>query len=325
MCKSISKNNKAIYPIIYKLNSNPLQSINCYLYQHNNVLTLIDAGIDTSDFRAFFEQQLNNFGFELTDINQIILTHHHSDHIGLVNDIVKLIDIPVYAHYLAIPRLYMTEEYQLQKIAFFSKLYREYGCEELAAERIEKMKNTFENSHLYKLNVKITPLYDNYLLGDLQVLEMPGHSLDSIVLFDTEAKWLFAGDLILSHGSSNALIDHDSNGFLLPTVIQYRTSLEKCLKLEVQKVFSGHQSVFSNIEEVIENNFSKITYKLNRLVKKVEQGKESVTQIAFSIYGNRTHKEPVLILSEVIGYLYYAECLNLIKSSKRKDVIYFQV
>ncbi|WP_205758373.1 hypothetical protein, partial [Lysinibacillus sp. S2017] len=61
------------------------------------------------------------------------------------------------------------------QILYFSNRYR-YSyicallcgdkCEELAAERIEDMRNTFV---MRKLNEKITPLYDKFLLGDLQV------------------------------------------------------------------------------------------------------------------------------------------------------------
>ena len=98
---------------------------------------------------------------------------HHGNHIGLVNWITEQQDIPVYAHSLSISRLYLTDDYQLQKIAFFTKLYAHYGCLELAATRVEKMKNTLKNSHLYRINVKVTPLYEHSTIGDLHLFEYP--------------------------------------------------------------------------------------------------------------------------------------------------------
>lgn len=322
MINYIKNGNKSVYPVIYPIN-NSLKSINCYLYKHNNTLTMIDAGINTEDFKHYFEQQLKQFDFKLSDIDQIVLTHHHSDHIGLVNWITEQYNIPVYAHSLSIPRLHLTDDYQLQKIAFFTELYKHFGCLELAATRMEKMKATYENSHLHRINCEITPLYDCNRIGDLQVLETPGHSLDSVALYDADTNWLFAGDLLLSHGTSNALIDHDSVGQLLPTVTQFLSSLKKCQALDINYVFSGHQSIFSDIEKVIENNISKIDYKFNRLIGKIEEGNSTITQLAFSIYGNRVQKEETLILSDIIGYISYAESLGKIKCIQGKQGIFF--
>ncbi|MFB4162934.1 MBL fold metallo-hydrolase [Alteribacillus sp. JSM 102045] len=46
---------------------------------------------------------LRENGFSLLDIDQILLTHHHIDHIGLINRIISEHPIPVYAHTHSIP------------------------------------------------------------------------------------------------------------------------------------------------------------------------------------------------------------------------------
>lgn len=78
------------------------------------------------------------------------------------------------------------------------------------------------------------------------VLETPGHSLDSISLYDQQTGWLFTGGLIIEKGTTNALVDFDANKTLLPTVWQQRQSIEQCLKLHVSTVFAGHESFFDN-------------------------------------------------------------------------------
>lgn len=290
-----------------------MKSINCYLYEDSQTLTLIDAGIDFPAFHDFFDAKLAEYGFKLEDIDQIFLTHHHGDHVGMVNRLVARKEIPVYAHHSAIERLHLNEEYQLQKRDFFMKIYEEYGGQQLAKPRLEKMAKTLEKTELLKIKVPIIALHDGDVIQGLQVKEVPGHSPDSILFYDPQAKWLFIGDLVLHTGTTNALIDHDQNGELLPTVMQYRQSLKSCLTYDVEMVFAGHQRPFSNLYEIVEKNLDRIAFKLNRITEKVAAGHDTALALASAIYGERVDKEFPLIISEVIGYLTYAEMQGHIK------------
>lgn len=314
---------KRVYPIIFEMNYGQMESINCYLYKHGSKLTLIDAGLDIPEYRTFFEAQLAAYGFQIGDIDQILLTHHHEDHIGLVNYIVQQKQMPVYAHKIALPRLYFTEEYLIQKQTFFTQLYRQYGCEEVAQQRLLKMQQTMKNSEHLKLNTNIMPLEHHDSIDDLQVIAVPGHSPDSIMFYDHQTKWLFTGDLVIYKGTINALIDHNEESQLLPTVMQYRNSLELCLDYDVSTVFAGHQQIFSNLPEIIQKNLARIEYKLNRITTKVMEGNETILQLAEAIYGERIYKEMTLILSEIIGYTMYAEMMGKVKCVQKETGWHF--
>lgn len=306
---------KSVYPIIFEVNYGQMKSINCYLFDDGQKLTLIDGGIDLPVFKDFFDAKLKEYGFTYENIDQIILTHHHGDHIGMVNHITKNRVLPVYAHQLALERLYLTEDYQLQKKEFFMKLYDEYGGQHLAKSRFDKMAETFEKTEFLKIKSIVQPLRQGDIIQGLEVTEVPGHSPDSILLYDKETKWLFCGDLVLYTGTSNALVDHDEAGELLPTVVQYKNSLEKCLEFDVAMVFAGHQRPYDNLNEIVEKNLQRIDYKINRIVEKVSEGHRSALQLATAIYGDRVEKEFSLIMSEIIGYLTYAELAGLIIKS----------
>lgn len=304
---------KTVYPILFEVNYGQMKSINCYLYDDGQKLSLIDAGIDLPVFKSFFDEMLKEYGFTYESIDQIILTHHHSDHIGMVNHITACHDIPVYAHHLAIERLYLTEVYQLQKRDFFKKLYEEYGGQYLAKSRFDKMAETFKNTEFLKIKSLVKSLREGEHIQGLQIMEVPGHSPDSILLYDEETKWLFCGDLVLLIGTSNALVDHDETGALLPTVVQYKNSLERCLQLEITMVFAGHQKPYNNLIEVVNKNLKRIDFKLHRIVEKIAVGNYTALELANAIYGQRVKKEFSLIMSEIIGYLTYAELEGLIQ------------
>lgn len=316
---------KKVYPIIYPERYGQMTNINCYLYESQNRLTLIDAGIDSVEYETFFYKKLAEYGFDLTDIDQIILTHHHTDHIGMVNKIIETKKMPVFAHPSAIERLALTEQYQHTKIQFFEELYTYYGCEDLMKTRIEKMYKTLYNDEGLRIQTFVQPIQAQDFIGDLLVLETPGHSLDSISLYDQQTDWLFTGDLIIEKGTTNALIDFDANKSLLPTVWQQRKSIEQCLNLHVSTVFAGHEAIFDNFEEVAQANLAKMDYKVQRIVKQVEQGNDTILKIANAIYGQLMYQIPTLIFSEVIGYVKYAEKLERIDNVKKNKQVIFRV
>lgn len=325
MTQIMTVGEKTVYPILFEVRYGQMKSINCYLYKNGNKLILIDAGIDTPAFQEFFYGKLSEYGFYITDIDEIILTHHHGDHTGMVNAILSRKNVPVYAHHLASERLYLTEHYQLQKRDFFTKLYKEYGCLHLADKRLAKLEQTMKDSEQLRIHTEIIPLVDGDTIGDFQVIAAPGHSPDSILLYDKETKWLFAGDLVLFTGTTSALVDHDKKGRLLPVVLQYKQSLENCLYYDTDMVFAGHQQPFNNLQEIGQRNMERISFQLQRILNKIAEGHETALSIAHAIYGERTEKEFSIIMSEMIGYTDYAEKEGLIKKKMKEDGWHFIV
>ena len=60
----------------------PVGSVNCYLIE-GSPLTLIDTGPKTTKSLATVKKELQNMSYQMSDIEQILLTHNHIDHIGL--------------------------------------------------------------------------------------------------------------------------------------------------------------------------------------------------------------------------------------------------
>lgn len=129
----------------------------------------------------------------MKQIKRIILTHFHEDHTGLVNKLTKEYSIPVYASQIAITRLKCEGEYLQQKLTFYQELYKQYGVTDFAVERLTKMENTLRNKEKVMLQSAILQLEEGQQIGGLHVIAVPGHSPDSIGLWDKENGWLFAG------------------------------------------------------------------------------------------------------------------------------------
>lgn len=323
MVEAIKSGDKTVYPFIFPINYGAMTSINYFLYDDGKSLTLIDGGIQKRENEEYFHTVLKHYNLSINDIDQIYLTHHHEDHIGVVNRVLATKQVPIYAHHLAIPRLYFEEQYLRQKKEFFQKIYTEYGCIHLAGNRFEKMEQTYQNREKLKLKANITPLYDGDSIGGMTVIEVPGHSPDSIIFYDDATKWQFAGDLVLENTPTNALIDYDENLNLLPSVRQYEDSLKKSLELPTTWIFPGHQHPFQNHRVEIEKKLQRLKRKEARIVETVEKGYQTTLEIAEALYHKRVEREFLFIMSEVIGYLDYAISKGKIEKTMRNGQWHF--
>nr|WP_235872284.1 MBL fold metallo-hydrolase [Siminovitchia acidinfaciens] len=294
-----------VFPIIVPVRSS-LKSINFYLLKTDESLILIDAGLNNNECWNALNDTLNKNGLEIKDISHIILTHHHIDHVGLVNRIASTNPVPVYAHPLAFPRLRRDEKFIYGRIEFFSKLYKEMGCGESGKKQIEHLRKAAEANESQKIECDLYELspgrFENF-----EIIEVPGHAPDQIALYAADEDWLFAGDLLISHISSNALVEPDATGERIRSLSAHNDSLKKVLSTPMDTVFSGHGVLIENPRELIEKRMAGIGRKAEKFLGLVEAGYATAGDIARAYYKDIYEKQFSLVMSEVIGHLDYLE------------------
>ncbi|WP_141334210.1 MBL fold metallo-hydrolase [Paenibacillus sp. tmac-D7] len=288
----------------------PVGPVNVLVIERNGKLTLIDAGINTDEAFAILQSSLGNLGYSLTDLERIVLTHHHPDHIGLINRIAERCKIPVLAHPLAVPRLTRDPEYLSFRCDFFDTLYREMGCGELGAQRIEQMKRSMvENKH-EKVTAEIIEVDEGGNIQGLDSLEpiyAPGHSPDHLMFYDRQRKVMAAGDHLLPKISSNALVEPDIDGNRLPSLALYRESLLKCRELAADIVFPGHGEAFGQHAALIDSRLSRMDEKADRVKELIKLRAKTPFELAKEMYPTEYRRQFTFVMSEVIGMLDYME------------------
>ncbi|MFA1710098.1 MBL fold metallo-hydrolase [Peribacillus frigoritolerans] len=310
----------SVYPIIVPTRYS-LKSFNFYLVEDGNQLSLIDAGIDTDECWEYFINALSEIGYTLDDLSQIILTHSHEDHIGLVNRILSIREIPIYAHSKSIHRLKRDQEFHDLRINFYKQLYAEMGCGDSGTRQIENLEKEFQERENYTVHADIFPLSETDRISGLQVIETPGHAPDHLVFYHAERKWLFGGDHLIGHISSNAIVEPDQEGKRLFTLVEYKHSLETCLELDVETVFSGHGRQIINHKDLITMRINKIHQKSDQILDLINSGKSTVDQLARTFYKDKYQSEFSLVMSEIIGHVDLLEVSNKIKK-KLKDGVW---
>ncbi|MFB4165295.1 MBL fold metallo-hydrolase [Alteribacillus sp. JSM 102045] len=165
------------------------------------------------------QQTLKENGYTTSDISSIILSHHHKDHCGLVNQLTEEQNIPVYAHKKSLPRLKGIKSLLEKRADFFKRLYQEFGCGEKGEAYSEYLTRSIEQNHESIINVNVKPI-EEANLPMVEVLHLQGHAPDQIGLWEEDNGVLFGADALIDHISSNAFVEPDDNGERIPSLSQ---------------------------------------------------------------------------------------------------------
>ena len=163
------------------------------------------------------ENCLKSQGKNPQDIEVIVLTHHHFDHTGSLNKIEKLTGARIAAHRDDWP--YVSGEKNYEGPLFMKP--------------ITKLMNLIYHIKPVKTDMILT---DGDKIGDYSVIHTPGHTPGSICLYNPINRVLFVGDNM----NFNKGILNPPSGRLLPDPVNYKKSMEKLGKLDVETILTGH-------------------------------------------------------------------------------------
>lgn len=159
-----------------------LRGCNVYLFETDDGPVLIDSGAAGNAERI--THQVQQAGYDPSEIRTLVLTHTHLDHIGSTGELATRFGMALAAHRTEIP-------------------YIEGRTSLPAASLLQKFINWVGEKSMRRHPVGPVPrsLRDGEMLdeaGKLEVLHTPGHTPGSLCLFHRERKILFCGDLLFN-------------------------------------------------------------------------------------------------------------------------------
>jgi len=204
---------------VYPLVMGPVQT-NCYMISIRDKAVIIDP-VEAPEKLI---QYLNKHKLEL---EAILLTHGHFDHIGAVNDLAGVFNVPIYAHkkekpYFENPELNLSTM-MYQKLVLkpdFDYRYLEDG----------------ENFKCIGLDVK--------------VFHVPGHTMGSLCYYFKSEQIIFTGDTLFAHSIGRTDLIHGNHKQLVQAI------KKKLLNLpEATLVYPGHGDCTTIADEIKENPY----------------------------------------------------------------------
>ena len=201
-------------------NSMTTNNCNSYLIDGPSRV-LIDPG--HRNLYNHVEQGLKQLGLEFEDIDLVICTHGHPDHL----EAVQL--------FKSNPTLFTLHEEEWQWIANAGKqMGAAFGLD------VEALKPDF---FLREGELSLDGL-------DLKVIHTPGHSPGSVTLYWSQQKALFTGDLVFKGGVGRTDLPGGDGSKL-------KESIKRLSNLDVHWLLSGHGEIISGTKEV-QKNFEEI-------------------------------------------------------------------
>lgn len=297
--------------------------VNVYLIK-GDALSLIDAGVNTQEAWEAFTYQLSQLGYIPEDIEQVILTHHHPDHVGLLEHLPE--DIRIYGHQYCSPYLKRDKDFFTSHDQFYFQLFHEFGVHGDVETMLRKWKAPLKFSSKRPLTHIVNEGSQIEGFEEWRVLETLGHSQSHLSFFREKDGTLIAGDHVLATISSNPLLEP-------PLVkgeqrsrpqLQYNASLRKLFDYNITMAFTGHGAEVKNIHSLIER-------RLNRQQDRAMQVKEMICEKALTtfeicqnLFPTVYQKELGLTLSETTAQLDFLLSLEVVEKVVKEDgVAYF--
>jgi glyoxylase-like metal-dependent hydrolase (beta-lactamase superfamily II) len=282
--------------------------VNCYLIE-DEPLTLIDTGPNSGKSLDDLERALAAHGRKIEDLELIVLTHQHMDHLGLLEILARRSGAEVAALDVLAPYLANFSRSAAADDEFAQGVMRRHGIPDDLATVVGAMAAAFR---AFGSSGNVTrPLRDGDELAfrdrTLRVHHRPGHSPSDTILWDAEREMLIAGDHLLAHISSNPLVSRPLSGDpdqpRPQALVQYIDSMRITRELPARLVLSGHGDPILEHAELIDDRLRMHRRRAARIHQILDARPLTAYEIAVRMWGNVAVTQAYLTLSEVLGHL----------------------
>jgi glyoxylase-like metal-dependent hydrolase (beta-lactamase superfamily II) len=301
--------------------------VNCYLIE-DDPLTLVDAGPNSGKSLDELEHQLSDLGHGIEDLELVILTHQHIDHLGLVEIVAARSGAEVAAIDAAVPFVeHFTEDAERDDEHATSLMLR-YGIPEDLVIALRSVSRSFRG---WGASAKVTrPLADGELLAlrdrTLEVQHRPGHSPSDTVFWDEQRRILIAADHLLAHISSNPLMSRplDGSNDRPKALVTYIASLRRTRELPAEIVLPGHGEPITDHRSLIDERLELHDRRAEKIFELIREQPKTAYEIAQELWGNVAVTQAFLTLSEVVGHVDLLIADDRVREVEEEDVVRFE-
>ncbi|MBQ4557247.1 MAG: MBL fold metallo-hydrolase [Clostridia bacterium] len=177
---------------------------------------LIDAAGNSEEVDEYIIPALSELSLDISDIECVVPTHTHGDHIGGFKRLKELGIREIVAYELSVPKIIEPLKYNIEIRQAFPKNSPppSSGLEGTSVDRILKDGDVID--------------------GRVEIIATPGHDSDTVCIYDRLTKALVCGDSIQLNGT---LVQGCGAYMYLP---EYRASMEKLISLDAECAVLGH-------------------------------------------------------------------------------------
>ena len=270
---------------------------------------MIDCGEDTEASWSALAHGLDSEGLTIKDIEQVIITHAHVDHMGMARRVIDHCDAQIFVNHYAYEWAVNVESMWDER----SRLMVETAGRYLGTD---SGKNVMGGLLAFPMSlpdiwkgipesrVETYEADGHILIGkdEWRAIYVPGHSSSKSCFYNEGTKELLSADMLLSitptpviefsHGQVDAVREKG--------ILRLLESYKKLLDLDISIVYPGHYMPFDKAHEVIHRQVQRIHKRKEDCYQAILNGCTTAMNLFEHIYAGRLHLPAFNML---IGYL----------------------
>lgn len=290
---------------------------NAYVIEGSRGSILVDCGWDSSEAIWAFREELRVERLSFEDINWVVVTHLHPDHLGLAAKLRELCGAKVVMHRADAALIHSRYEDCKELAGATEKTLLSYG---VSAEDAREMLEASRWAAQF-----VTALEPDVVVEDgdtvsngtfqLEVLHTPGHTPGHICLYDPRKRRLFSGDVILFDAIPQVGLHPQSSD---DPCGDYLQSLEYIGDKPVSFVFPGHGPVFNSLGIRTEEILRLLEARQQQILAILEVGLKTAHEVTCALpwrvdgadtaYGALSPRERRAGVCEVAAWLSRLKC-----------------
>jgi glyoxylase-like metal-dependent hydrolase (beta-lactamase superfamily II) len=305
--------------------------VSCWVLR-GEPLALVDPGPRSDRTREALERGLADLGLRVEDVELVVLTHQHHDHVGLAAEVRERSGARVAGSARLAAFLADYDGAMDRDDAYAVAMMVRHGLDADTRETLNQVSRGFRH---YSGSVAVDePLADG---GELvaggrayRVHERPGHSPTDTVFHDEATGLMIGGDHMLERISSNPIghapIDDRDPAAVAAgpdrprPLVAYLDSLRATAQLEVGAILPGHGEAFTGHRELLAKREEMHERRCRRILRAVD-GRRTAADMTEVLWRQLPVTQAYLALSEVLGHLDLLARDALVREQERDDVV----
>jgi glyoxylase-like metal-dependent hydrolase (beta-lactamase superfamily II) len=235
-----------LWSIPVPIPNNPLRYVLVYAFETERGPYLVDAGWNTDDAFQVLCDGLNTAGFDITDVQGVLVTHIHPDHYGLAGRIRESSGAWVALHPADAALVHDRYEEPTPLVDRVGDLLLRAGAPE---EEVQALKGA---------SMPVLPFvvstHPDVLLEDGDKPEVPGwnlvsvwtpgHTAGHLCFYEQDLRLMLSGDHVLPRITPNISVNPQAQNPL----IDYLASLDKVGEFDADEVLPAHEHRFVGLK-----------------------------------------------------------------------------
>lgn len=270
--------------------------------------SLFDTSIGTVEGIHSLLQKLKELHINFKDIQKIILTHAHTDHMGCVGHLIEISQGTLFIPEKAIPEaIDVRDQAEMIMPHYIQALFPELESVDFAKHfrsTVTRMLEPDECNNIVRHGDII-----NTGAYKWEAVHTPGHDIGLTVYFNHDTGMLISGDLFAVKGTVLPWYSPAGGG-----LNEYLNSLLRIEALPVKKILPAHGNVLTDVDKPVQITREKILKRENIILKALSRSPQP-----FRVLDRLVFSKDVW---EVVPWCSSMSCCHLDKLSSEKKIVF---